>query len=133
MFFVDMVSSLNEREDQYNVDERTPFQKACETGNVDLVKALIDASETKDINLNAVCSSGLTASMMAARRGHYEVLKLLFERSKEMMIDLAAVCNQNGNVFTWAFHGDSPEIFDLILKHHEIADIQLEITDVHGS
>ena len=128
MFFVEIATTLK------NAGADT-FNKACRDGNVDLVRSLIEVSKCKDIDLNQK-SYGL---MNAAYFGHLEVLKLLFDKSEEMQIDLSVIGATSpfggigGNVFTWAFHSDSPELFDLLLNNYQNAGIELNYTDFHGN
>ena len=128
MFFVSLVSSLNEKSGPQREDMST-FSLACNNGHVGLVKALIEASKTIDIDLNAGCFSGLTGLMYASRHGHYDVVKTIFEKSEEVNIDLNARCNQWENAFTWALTSDSQETLDLFLRNKSI---QLNIIDEHG-
>ena len=62
MFLVNLVSSLNEKSGHDKTDKNA-FALACKWGRTDLVKALIEASKTIDIDLNSTCWSGLTGLM----------------------------------------------------------------------
>ena len=129
MFFVDMVSSLNEPSSWSN---GTVFMLACSSGNVELVRSLLDASKYKDIDLNASTGDGLNGLMRAARYGYYEIVKVLFDKSRELQIDLTAFCEAGCNVFVWALKSDVPEMLDLILKNYQSEGIQLNSVDIYG-
>ena len=125
MFFVNMVSSLN---DPCLYFPKTVFRIACSSGDVELVRSLMEASKYKDIDLNLSFEQQLTGLMKATEKGHYEVVKLLFEKSREFHIDTS-------DFFKHACVSDSPQIFDLVLKKYESEGIQyqLNVPDEYGT
>ena len=128
MFFLKLLPSLNE----FDTTGQTVFMKACAYGQLVLVKALIEASKTKDIDLNAHNIGGVTALMLAGRRGHFGVVKTLFEASEEFGIELNAYCNQWLNSFRWSIPSDSLLILDLFLSHYKEKGIDINVEDIHG-
>ena len=135
MFFASLVSSLNEkagivRKEGIEREDKSTFALACSNGHTSLVKALIEASKTIDIDLNARDWIGETGFMGAARHGHYEVVKLISEKSEEYNIDLNARCPGGFSAFTTALHFDaSKETLDLFLQNKSI---QLNLIDEYG-
>ena len=66
----------------------TAFAYACIKGHTDVVKLLLDQSETKGIELNAIHHSKHSVFAVACRNGHTDVVKILLEQSYAKNIEL---------------------------------------------
>jgi ankyrin repeat protein len=64
-----------------NADEMndTALRKACETGDVEKVKELLDKGANGKIKDK---ETGTTSMMLAAQNGHAEVVKILLEKDR---------------------------------------------------
>ena len=128
VFLLKLLPSLNE----FDTTGQTAFMKACAYGHLVLVKVLIEASKTKDINLNARNIGGVNALMLAGRRGHFGVVRELFKSSEEFGIELNTYCNQWLNSFRWAIPSDDSLILDLFLQNYKEKGIDINVEDIHG-
>ena len=128
VFLLKLLPSLNE----FDTTGQTAFMKACAYGHLVLVKVLIEASKTKDINLNARNIGGVNGLMLAGRRGHFGVVRELFKASEEFGIELNSYCNQWLNSFRWAIPSDDSLILDLFLQNYKQKGIDINVEDIHG-
>ena len=74
--------------------ERTAFIVACAIGHKDVVKLMLDNSNS-NIDLNARDNFGCTAFMSACQEGHKDVVQLMLDHSNSN-IDLNARDNEGG-------------------------------------
>ncbi|CAF2665819.1 unnamed protein product [Rotaria sp. Silwood2] len=71
-----------------SVDGVTAFIRACNTGNVDIVKFLLDHVNNLNINITDKC--GHSALDYSCQYGHNEILRLLLQRS-ELQVKLYSI------------------------------------------
>ena len=81
---------------------QTAFHLACEYGNLDVVKLLIQKSTEFNIKLNTKDDFGRTAFHWACIKGHLKIAKLLMRKSSEANIDLNAKDKYRQTAFHWA-------------------------------
>ena len=92
--YLEKIEFMLEHGDKYNFNfkapdkkcENSPFNIACNSGNLSLVNLLLRHSDK--INLNNKDGQGQSGFVSACRRGHVEVVKRLLEVSDEKGIDL---------------------------------------------
>jgi len=94
----------------------TPFHKACQYGNYEVVKMFLESGVDLNIPANTDTSyAGATPLMVAAYGGHENVVKLLLLRGANVNRTSA-----KGAAIFWAFDHDSgnnPELIRLLVSH----------------
>ena len=80
-----------------NINERragsTPFIRACEIGQREIVKLMITSSKKYGIDLNAGGNGGRTGLMRACWRGHTKIAKLIVENRSKYGINIQQETN----------------------------------------
>ena len=106
--------------------KRTALMQVCEIGQIEIVKSLLDYSQTNDINidLNARDFFGHTAFVLAIRNanayhdGHKNIVKLLLEHPfSRNQIDVNAKVRFGMTALEWAIENGHEDIVELLLQH----------------
>jgi ankyrin repeat protein len=87
---------------QTDIDEATPFIRACEIGPIDIVKEIF---EVREVDINATDMYNRTALLLASKMGHTDIVEYLIDKNAKLTI------YENGRYHGWTaymwacFHG----------------------------
>ena len=109
--------------------ERTGFIVACAIGHKDVVKLMLDNSNS-NIDLNARDNFGCTVFMSACQEGHKDVVQLMLDHSNSN-IDLNARDNEGGTAYLGACSEGHKDVVQLMLDHSN-SNIDLNARDNEG-
>ena len=108
----------------------TAFIDACRSGHIEMVKLLLDNSNSKGINLNAQAEDGVTAFIAACKSGKTEIIKLLLENSQSCDIDLNARDDEGKTAFMLACEQGRIDIVQKMLE--DSGSIDFNVQDNEG-
>ena len=107
----------------------TPLIAACKNGQIEVVKILLENSQSKSIKLDIDDNSGKTAFMWACRSGKQEVVKLLLESKN---VDFNAKDNYGETGFMMACQFGHKDVVKLLLDTQVPNSIDLNAKDMYG-
>ena len=86
LFYTDL--NINKRDVREWHWEDTPFIKACQYGQTEVVNLMVTSSQEFGIDLNAPNARGWTGFMYACHGGHLDIVKLMVENRIKFGINL---------------------------------------------
>ena len=114
---------------------RTPFQIACEKGNVRIAELIIKKSIENNIDLNWKPGRypGRTGFHDACTSGQVKIVELLIENAAEFNIDLNVKDDYGSTGFCYACITGHVKIVELLIKNSVELNIDLNAKDKDGS
>ena len=112
--------------------ETTPFIGACQEGNIEIVKVMINSSEKLDIDLKVRDDYGQTGFTAACWKGHTEIANLMIQSSKVLGTDLDVRGALGYTGFMSICLDGHPEIVELLMNSSKTFGIDLNARDDYG-
>ena len=106
--------------------------QACENGETEVVKILLERSDNENINWNATDGNGLTPLMLACNDGHKDIVRLLMDHSISKNIDLNAGTNVGDTPFMFACAQGNKDVVKIILEYSDKRNINLNARTKYG-
>ena len=115
-----------------NKDYFTPFMLACRNGRKDVVKLLLEYSDSKSIDINAKTKAGYTAFMEACLQGRCGVVKILLEHCGNQTLKFNAKNGRGETAFMIACKRGRNDVVKLLLSYCNRKRIELNSANSNG-